>query len=137
MTYRTDSEVNAEILERRMALFNRNSHPMVGDFVDFNDCTRRISYIWVYNDKVEVKPVEDWDIQTSGLYGYYLGEGYCSFSGSLYTAIKGKLFQLTDEKRLGFVWFFNRDWWGAHRDRDFQAEFRVWKVNANAGDITW
>ncbi len=131
-----DLEINSEILERRTNKMLSNTQPVVGDWVIFNDCERRISHIWKYDENAEVDPVTDWGIQTSSPHGsYYLGEGYVSFSGGLYMSIKGKLLEPTDTTKDAPVWFFNRDWSGAGRGVHFQTPFKVWIVNQDGPEI--
>ena len=69
-------ERDRAILEARSNAFHQHTTPQVGDFVIFADGTeRRISHNW--GDEV----------QTSDDGSFYLGDGYMSFAGSLYTSI--------------------------------------------------
>ena len=131
-----DLEINKEILQRRIAARSKSCNPQVGDWVIFNDCERRISYIWKYDENTEIKSVAEWGIQTSNPHSsYYLGEGYVSFSGSLYTCIKGELLQWSGIQKDANVWFFNRDHRRAHNGRTFQAPFEVWTVDQDAPTV--
>ncbi len=136
---RPTPEVNQEILENRMAKVHKHVGPTIGDWVLFNEgIARRISHIWHYDEKGESKPAyEDWGIQTSqpGYYGWYLGNGYISFSGSLYMAVKGKWLTLTEELRPAWVWFFSRDHHTAHNGVYFKANFKVWDANIDAPSV--
>lgn len=133
---RTDEEVNTEILERRQKAILKRPDPIVGDWVIFNDCERRISYIWRYDENGEVDAIENWGIQTSEPWtSYYLAEGYVQFSGSLYMSIDAVHLEATNELRPSDVWFFNRDHHGAHRGRDFKCKFKVWKVNQDGPSV--
>ena len=136
MIEQKDHEINLGILERREEKLLANPAPQVGDWVIFNDCERRISYIWKYEENGEIDAIENWGIQTSQPWtSYYLGEGYISFSGSLYQSIDAVHLIATDELRPADIWFFNRGWSGAHCGRDFKCNFKVWKVDRDAPDI--
>jgi hypothetical protein len=143
MTYKSDREVNAEILDRRTRLLHEIPDPVVGDWVIFDDCERRISHVWLYDEDAKLLPVSEWGIQTSQpgseLFGgtYYLGEGYVSYSGGLYTSISGSLLELTPQMKRAWIWFFNRDHHKAHNAVRFEILFKVWRVKANAKDISW
>ena len=127
-----DLEINKEILERRMESLS-SMNPKVGDWVIFNNCERRISYIWNRNEYGDISPVAEWGIQTSSpCASYYLGNGYVSFSGSLFVSVKGGWLQWSGEQKDANVWFFNRDHWSAHCGRTFQAAFEVWTVDQDA-----
>ena len=53
-------------------------------------------------------------IQTSDGGSFYLGDGYCAFSGSLYDGIPADTLTLTGETREGRVWWFHHDYHTAH-----------------------
>src|SRR5216117_3642018 len=95
-------ERDAEILAKRIAMLDEITGPRTGDFVIFaDDVTRRISYIW--RDEHGAA----FSVQTSDGGTYYLGEGYVSMSGSLFSGVKPETLTLTDERRDGRVWFFH------------------------------
>jgi hypothetical protein len=76
------------ILAARVAAFDPTEGPRVGDYVCFADgVTRRISYVWPD------------DIQTSDDGSFYLGKGYMSFSGVLYTHMPTETLTLTKGTR--------------------------------------
>ena len=115
-------ERDEAILAQRVAALDAVEGPRVGDFVRFADgVERRISYIWP----------EAWDdettssVQTSDGGSYYLGDGYVSMSGSLYTGVHGRTLTLTDEQREGSVWFFHHNQHVAHNGVDVMIPFRV------------
>lgn len=139
MVIRATEDVNKEILEQRMARIHKHIGPTIGDWVFFkDDVQRRISYIWHYDDKGESKPAyADWGIQTSepGYYGWYLGNGYVSFSGSLYLAVKGRHLKLIDQVIPAWVWFFSRDHHTAHNGVYFKADFKVWVTDIEAPEV--
>lgn len=102
MTHDLDS-LDATILATRLAAWNVRRGPRIGDKIIMSDgSVRRLAH-----DSGS-------DMQTTsctqpGDQSFYLGHGYCSFSGSF-----GDLFakdQLHDTGRTedGFVWFFHHD----------------------------
>jgi hypothetical protein len=73
----------------------------------------------------------DWgdSIQTGGCgSGFYLGEGYISYSGGLDSGVKTSDLKPTDEKMKGWIWIFDKDIWGAGRGVDFEIDFRVFEL---------
>jgi hypothetical protein len=120
---------DGEILCKRAQAFIELEGPQVGDFVDFADgVTRRISYVWKLDDKVEC--------QTTELSGgsYYLGEGYASFSGGLLPSVDAATFTLSFEQRAGRFWFFHHGFAGAHQGVECSANCRVWKCSLAGGN---
>lgn len=118
------SRKDQDILRDRCAALDAQTGPRVGDWIDFADGTqRRISHIWENDDH----------IQTSGEgYGYYLGNGYISFSGSLFSAVPASVLTPTEEVRMGRVWFFHDGWARAHSAVHAQAPFRVYRASVAA-----
>lgn len=115
------------ILAERTAALDAVEEPRVGDFVVFADgVTRRISYHW--HDGA------GWDggYQSSDGGSYYLGTGYVSMSGGLYTTVPKETLTLTDEKRDGSVWFFHHDHHTAHNGVDVMIPFRVYACSLPA-----
>lgn len=115
-----DDPRNVEIIERRMAKLDAREGPRVGDYVRFTDGTlRRCSYHW--------SDGAGWDggMQTSDGGSFYLGEGYVSMSGSLYSCVPTDSLKLTDETREGTVWIFDHDFAGAGRAVHYSVPFRV------------
>lgn len=129
-------ERDQKILEHRIAMLDADERPRVGDYVEFaDDVVRRISHLWRWEAEPEDSPMLG--AQTSdlsGLYGgnYYLGEGYCSFSGGLHSLVPFNTLELTDEKRPGSVWFFSHDHWTAHNGVPAVIPFRVYKCTREA-----
>jgi hypothetical protein len=122
-------EKDATILADRQALLDAETSPRVGDFVVFSDgVTRRVSYVWRFGNDPST------DVQTSDLGGgsFYLGNGYVSFSGSLYNSVPGSTLTRTDEAREGNVWFFHHDWAEAHNGVHTTAQFRVYHSTKEA-----
>jgi hypothetical protein len=116
----TLDDKDAQIVQRRSDTLIAQSEPDVGDFVIFADgVERRISHVWNWED--------DHDIQTSDGGSWYLGEGYCSFSGGLFTSVKASTLVNTGTTRPGSVWIFHHDFATAHNGIDTQIEFKVWK----------
>lgn len=116
-----------EILRESMALYDLLEGPRVGDFVVFKDgVVRRVSYVWRWPDAVHY-------VQTSqpGT-APYLGEGYASFSGSLYQSVPADSLSLAEEKREGLVWFFHHGFPEAHMGVTCVASFRVYRCSLEA-----
>ncbi len=113
----------AIILERAAALDKEHDF-RVGDYVVFaDDVTRRISHVYPRREWGE-----KWGVQTSDGGSWYLGNGYVSFSGSLYPSVSVKTLTLTEERRSGHIWIFHHDLWRAHNGVDAQIEFRVYPL---------
>lgn len=116
-----------ELDERDAAIFSERFHayqdihgPRVGDFVRFADGhLERISHHW--GDSV----------QTSESGSFYLGKGYCSFSGSLNPAIPLDELEYRADHKRGSVWFFHHDEWRAHNGVNASLDFRVYVVPGN------
>lgn len=122
-------ERDQQILSARAAslLANRIN---VGDFVIFRDGTeRRVSYVWVWDLDGKIESV-----QTSTDGSFYLGDGFVSFSGSLFHGIPFDRFTDTGERRDGRVWFFHHDYHQAHSGVDTTTSFRVWRCDADSTD---
>jgi hypothetical protein len=87
---------DAQIALTRAALLNQRTTPGSGDFVRFVDgVLRRVSHVWGFEPA----------LQTSDGGSWYLGDGYVSFSGSLYSAIPTETCVRTSERRSGeFIW---------------------------------
>lgn len=132
-------EHDQAILTARQTMLDKLNHPRVGDWVDFaNGVSRRISHIWPHDHTRDTatKGLHPKDgLQTShDGYGYYLGEGYISFSGSLYRSVEARTLTLTEEKRNGRVWFFHHNHAQAHNGVETTIPFRVYKCNLPAPD---
>jgi len=115
--------LNANILAARQAKLDDATSPVCGDYVVFADgVTRRISHVW------------DDGVQTSdaGRGSWYLGDGYVSFSGSLYHLVRTETLTRTDEQRAGRCWFFKDNWMEAHNGIDVVARFRVYSCSVAA-----
>jgi hypothetical protein len=126
MTMRpTFSERDGEILARRAAQLAEN--PInVGDFVRFADgVVRRVSYIWpdISDDDSHHRPGS---IQTTDGGSFYLGDGYVSFSGSLYIGVPFNTLTNTGDTHDGQAWFFHHDHACADNGVYFTTKFRVW-----------
>lgn len=113
---------DAGILAERVAALDAlpADAPRVGDWVRFQDGTmRRVSHIWRNEDGSAES------LQTSAGGSYYLGTGYVSMSGSLYTGVPAETLTRTPETREGAVWFFHHDQHRAHNGIDALIPFRV------------
>lgn len=113
-------ETDQAILSTRQAKYNTEHDVQVGEFIRFSDGTiRRISYIWP--DGVQ---------STDNRFGpmsFYLGDGYVSYSGSLYRCVPRDSLKLTNEKESGGFWFFHHDFPTAHNGVDFMIPCRIWE----------
>jgi hypothetical protein len=93
-------ERNQKILSDRQSAFLSDSTIKSGDFVRFVDGTlRRVSHVWT---DARNKPDS---IQTSTGGSFYIGNGYMSFSGGLYSGVDFAQFTRTDETMHGRCWF--------------------------------
>lgn len=89
-----------EILIDRQAKLSAIKEIKQGDYVRFADgIERRVSHVWY-----------DGGIQTSAGGSWYLGEGYMSFSGSLFPIVPAETMRRTEEKKPGSAWFFHHDY---------------------------
>ena len=78
----TFDDIDAKILSRNMASLDKNQGPRCGDYVVFADgVTRRVSHIWDFQGGSPVM------LQTSDGGSWCLGDGYVSFSGTLYRSV--------------------------------------------------
>lgn len=120
-------ERDAAILAERTVAYDQTPGPRDGDFVSFADnVTRRISYIWRDENGTPLS------IQTSDGGSYYLGNGYVSMSGSLYSGVKPDTLTQSEEQRNGSIWFFHHDWWTAGNGIDAIMPFRVFRCSEPA-----
>ena len=86
------------ILADRVAQLAQVPSPSVGDFVRFaDDVLRRVAHVWPDG------------VQTSDRGSYYLGPGFVSMSGSLFTPVPQTTLSRTDDTVDGTVWFFHHD----------------------------
>jgi hypothetical protein len=115
-----EREKNIEILNERVTNFNNMSSlvPRVGDYLKLDKRQyTRFTHAWFDG------------IQAGGEAGsYYLGDGYCSYSGGLTEIISYEKIKLTKKTKTGLVWFFNNDWHEAHNGVHFEIEFRVYEM---------
>src|SRR5438309_10692209 len=103
----TFDERDEAILCERTEALNKRDGPRIGDFVIFADgIERRISYIWGFENQDGFWSARPDSVQTSDGGSYYLGEGYVSMSGSLYTSVPIGTLADTGERKAGQVWFF-------------------------------
>ena len=123
---------NREILEKRIALYDRWPGIRIGDFLRFADGHfRRVAHIWRVgweDDHSEVESVQPSYID--GSRSFYLGDAYCSFSGGLLPSIPIAAFSATGEVKEGSVWFFKDNYVTAHNGIYCSAPFRVFNVAA-------
>ena len=115
-------ERDRAIFAARVAQFDPTEGPRVGDHVDFTDgVSRLISYVWGDGtDELD-------GVQTSDGGSFYLGDGYMSFSGSLYICVPHDTLTLTEETRATVAWFFHHDWHSRDNGVDVKVAMRVWK----------
>lgn len=120
-------ERDRQILWERRHSIELADEPRCGDYVEFADgTTRRISHVYG----------ADWGdmagVQTSDGGSWYLGNGYVSFSGSLYPSVKMTTLTLTDQQRAGSAWFFHHDWATRENGVDVTIPFRVYHCTETA-----
>lgn len=108
---------NTEILAERMRLLDAVTGPRVGDFVRLpGGVLHRFSYRF------------DDALQTSAGGSWYLGDGWCSFSGTLDPSIPLGEIAPANEIMGGEVWFFDHNWAEAHNGIYLTVPFRVYEV---------
>lgn len=114
--------LDATILSIRLTAWNARSGPRIGDKIQMNDGSiRRLAHD------------SGTDIQTTsrsepGDQRFYLGHGYCSFSGSLGDVIaKDRLYD-TELIEDGSVWFFHHDRVKAFNAVQAKIPCRVYKL---------
>lgn len=111
------------ILRERMAAHEAGDGPQVGDFVTFAGGTRRrLSRLWP--DGFQTSDV--------GSGSYYLGPGYVSYSGGLYTACPIDSLTYANSHAIGMVWFFHHDDHRAHNGVEAVGSFRMWDCGLEA-----
>lgn len=120
---------DAQILRQRTAALDTIEGPRCGDFIRFaNDIERRISHLWT---EMEDYGMED-AAQTSDGGSFYLGDGYVSFSGALYGGTPIEKLRLTEDKKLGSVWFFHHNVQKAHNGVNTTLPFRIYETDKEA-----
>ena len=121
---------NDEIFKSRVEQYDKIEGIRVGDWVRFPDGTmNRVTHIW------DVEPERQ--IQTGGNgCGFYLGDGYISYSGGLDPAVPESKFTLVPETKLGWVWFFKKNYRAAHNGIDYEMPFRVFECSADPWNQT-
>jgi hypothetical protein len=112
------SDRDKEIFLRRVQLLDEVPGPRIGDWIKYADGTiLRIGHVWT-DDAVQPVPGGS----------FYLGDGYVSFSGSLYRGVPINSLTATSQKRRGRVWFFHDDQSRADNSVHLYAEFRVFRT---------
>lgn len=113
---------NQQILQESMAAYNKRRGPRVGDFLRNPDGTfTRFTHDW--GDHIQTG---------GGSNSFYLGNGYCSYSGSLDTGIMKADIVRTKETKKGMIWFFNEGWSGPNRAVHYEVDFRVFDIKEGA-----
>lgn len=124
------------ILEKRQRAFTETAvhGPQAGEVVIFADgVKRRISHVWPgYTD--DEGRIHQTQVQTSDGGSFYVGEGYCSFSGSLYTPVPADTLTDTGEVETIPAWFFHHDWHTAHNGITVPLDVRVWQCSRESKD---
>ncbi len=119
---------DATIRDVRRRSLDEEPRVRCGDYVEFADgVVRRVSHVHRWEGEEEL-------VQTSGGGSWYLGDGYASFSGSLYPSVGASTLTRTDERREGLVWFFHHDWHEAHNGVSVTVPFRVYRCSVVAPD---
>ena len=117
---------NDTILKNRMEKLNEKKGARNGDFLKLpNGKYTRFTHDW--GDSLQTGCLRI--ANESGNCGsFYLGSGSMSYSGSLDPAIDRSKLKLTDEIKLGRVWFFNNGEARAHNGIDFDVPLRVFEL---------
>lgn len=115
-----------EIYEKRRRLYNDRPGIRVGDYLRMPDGKfTRVTHIWRDEDDIP-ESVQDGG-QRWGQ--YYMGNGYCSYSGSLDPGVPIKYIRPTNQTEPGRVWFFHHDCWKADNAVYFTIDFRVFEYD--------
>ena len=102
MTHDLDS-LDATILATRLAAWNVRRGPRIGDKIIMSDGSiRRLAHD-------SGSKMQTTSRTQPGDQSFYLGHGYCSFSGSLGEVIAKDELQDTGLTEDGAVWFFHHD----------------------------
>lgn len=109
------------IAKARLAKWDDDPNPRVGDFVIVNGKYLRFAYAWP--DQMQTT-----DREGSG--SFALCDGYVSMSGSLDPGFKNEQLKITHERKVGRFWFFHHDNWCADNGVGVAAMCRVYKVEA-------
>jgi hypothetical protein len=126
--YREKQKQNAGLLRKRLRRFNKRHGPRVGDWIILtNGVMTRFTHDWgIWKGKD--LGIQIGDRERSGECGsFYLGDGYCSYSGSLDPCVMRKNIKRTNKKKLGRVWFFDHDHACADNGVDFRVKLRVYR----------
>lgn len=121
-------QIDRTILNDRLNKLAKIPGPRVGDYVRFADgVERRIAHDWA---------MFDGGLQTAddrfGPMTFYLDSGFCSYSGGLRNQVPRETLTLTEETKLGSVWFFHHDIRHAHNGVDVEIPFRVYTCTEDA-----
>lgn len=130
--YIKPDERDEEILRKRQDMLAERTEIKQGDRVVFADGVKRwVSYVW----KEWIDDVgHPRTVQTSDAGSYYLGDGCCVMSGSLFTPVNLEHFTRTDETTELGVWFFHHDWHQAHSAVYAQVDVPVWHCDVPSTD---
>ena len=123
-----NAAIDAELTMQRINAMSAIAGPRVGDFVQFpnEDTPRRFTHDW--QDGTMQTTVAPKGHPCSGDMSFHIFKnGVCSFSGSLDPSIPLDQCVDTGEVKDGRVWFFSRDWSGAHRGVSALIPFRVYR----------
>ena len=110
---------NEEILNERVQAYNKRQGPRVGDYIKLP--------FGIYARFTHKFPES---IQTGGheYSSFYFGpSGVMSYSGGLNPGLKLKDIRLTDEKKEGNIWFFDKNRARAYGGVTFSIPFRVFE----------
>jgi hypothetical protein len=120
-------ERDQQILKEYQDAFLARTEPKQGDWVRFSDGTmRRIAQVW---KNEENKPDS---IQTDhSKFGssFYLGNGYMSFSGGLFSGVPFSTFTRTNETKEANAWIFHHGHTQAHNGIFVKVLCPVWECS--------
>jgi hypothetical protein len=121
--------LDLKLMQERARTWQRASAcgPMVGDFVDMPDGSRRrFTHDWGDSIQTTCGPAHPCSNDQS----FYLGEGFASFSGSLDPAIRKCKLAPAGEYAVGRFWFFHHEQARAHNGVKVSMFCKVWRVQA-------
>ena len=121
----TLDNTDQELITERTALWDAKTGPRVGDYVRMLDGSLlRFTHDWGDSMQTTVGPSHPCNGDSS----FYLGNGYCEFSGSLAPGIPADTIQETTETRPGSVWIFHHGEARAHNAVYATVSCRVYQV---------
>jgi len=127
MMYPERDEEDRQIFEKRRLAYNARPGIRVGDWLRRpSGQMTRVTHIWRWDDVTN--SVQDGG---QGWGSFYLGDGYCSYSGGLDPGVSPEKIFPTYEMEPGGIWFFHHNHQTAHNRVEFSMFFRVFEIRLN------